>query len=447
MFFNAVIFHGVMLLIVSAGNWYTLTKPDFLWATSVHSPIFFNKSVLVFNPEDLPVITTQPADQLDCEGHIVSFHVLATGLDLSYTWERKKPLESSFSVILDDANVSYPSAGTIRIANAGGTNSPDGTRYRVVVSNATGSVTSNAATLSVNGIMNIIPTVTDKTICYGDTYSYQVNTTYPANVQSYQWKKKETSGVWTDVVNGGAISGATSNQLKFAGATPSENGEYRVTIVFRSSGADCNVTSDSRRRKLTVRPELQAPEVCCGQFICSGVAGPLTAQPASGGSGTYTYQWQERVDGTAVWTNIPGATELSFVPGSQSRYYRIRATDVVCDTMMTGSVLRIDYDSQKPVVNCPVESAAVCAGNLGTYTHSGTGWDASASDNCTVPCVLIFTLTGSTTGTGSSLNGVVFNAGTTTILWLASDLSGNTETCSFSLEVNLLPLTTAIYHN
>jgi len=447
MFFNSVIFPGVLLLIVSAGNWYARTKPDLLWAEERQSLLPLNRSVFTFAPEDQPVITTQPADQLECEGHIVSFHVIATGLDLTYTWERKKPSESSFSIISGDANVSYPSAGTIRIANAGGTNSPDGTRYRVVASNATGSVTSNAATLSVNEIVNIIPVATDKTICYGDNYSYQVYTSYPANVQSYQWKKKIASGVWTDLVNGGAISGATSSQLTFTGATPSENGDYKVTIVFQSSGADCNVTSDSRNRKLTVRPELLAPEACCGQFVCSGTAAPLTAQPPTGGSGSYTYQWQESLDGTSGWANISGAAGLSYVPGSQSRYYRIRTTDVVCDTIVSGSALRIEYDSQKPSVNCPAESAAVCAGSQGTYNHSGTDWDASATDNCTVPCVVMFTLSGSTTGTGSSLNGVIFNPGTTTILWLAADSSGNTETCTFSLVVNPLPLTTAIYHN
>ncbi|MCF8274575.1 MAG: HYR domain-containing protein, partial [Flavobacteriaceae bacterium] len=64
-----------------------------------------------------------------------------------------------------------------------------------------------------------------------------------------------------------------------------------------------------------------------------------------------------------------------------------------------------------------------------TYTKTDTNWDQAATDNCDVPLVQ-YTLTGATTGTGSSLAGVAFNKGVTTLTWSATDASGNSVTTS-----------------
>ncbi|MPM16763.1 hypothetical protein SDC9_63145 [bioreactor metagenome] len=70
-----------------------------------------------------------------------------------------------------------------------------------------------------------------------------------------------------------------------------------------------------------------------------------------------------------------------------------------------------------------------------TYTHVSTGWDAVASDNCGIDS-LFYTLNGATSGTGESLDGVVFNLGNTVVVWTAIDNSGNESTCSFTVIVN-----------
>lgn len=220
--------------------------------------ILFTDSITSFTVtvNSLPVITTQPQNQLDCEGHIVSFNVVATGSGLTYAWQRKKASDSFTDIpMVGETNVSYPSPGTIRLKNVGNSDAPDGTQYRVVITNTdNSSVTSDPAILTVNEITGITPTSTNVTICQGRNSSYQVTTSYPINVVSYQWKKKDSQGLWVNVTDGGAISGATTNHLVFTGATPSESGKYKVTVVFHSSGADCNVTSDTRDRELTVNP-------------------------------------------------------------------------------------------------------------------------------------------------------------------------------------------------
>ena len=92
-------------------------------------------------------------------------------------------------------------------------------------------------------------------------------------------------------------------------------------------------------------------------------------------------------------------------------------------------------DSTKPVFTlCSSNQTAVTDPGVCTYTHGDTNWNATATDNCNVTS-LTYTLTGATTGTGINLNGVAFNKGLTTITWLATDSSGNTETCSYTLSL------------
>ncbi len=95
-------------------------------------------------------------------------------------------------------------------------------------------------------------------------------------------------------------------------------------------------------------------------------------------------------------------------------------------------------DVEPPVfVNCPDGSEFVLNTDsaFNTYTHSGFAWDATASDNCGIDS-FYFVMTGATIGSGSSLDGVVFNMGETTVLWTAADLSGNTIYCEFTVVVN-----------
>jgi len=53
----------------------------------------------------------------------------------------------------------------------------------------------------------------------------------------------------------------------------------------------------------------------------------LTSTAATGGSGTYTYQWQSSPN-NSTWTNISGATTTSYTAGSltATTYYRLVST-------------------------------------------------------------------------------------------------------------------------
>ena len=105
-----------------------------------------------------------------------------------------------------------------------------------------------------------------------------------------------------------------------------------------------------------------------------------------------------------------------------------------CDTK-SGSFQVTVTDDQKPVfTTCMSDQTVGTDAGVCTYTHNGTGWDAAANDNCSVAS-LTYALSGATSGTGISLDQVVFNKGVTTVTWTATDASGNTETCHYDITV------------
>src|SRR4029077_14776994 len=93
------------------------------------------------------------------------------------------------------------------------TTADSGSTFRVVVTNTAGSVTSSAATLTVN-TAPVAPTITtqpvNQTVTAGQTATFTVAATGTAPL-SYQWRK-----------NGTAISGATSSTYTTPATTSSD---------------------------------------------------------------------------------------------------------------------------------------------------------------------------------------------------------------------------------
>jgi hypothetical protein len=86
------------------------------------------------------------------------------------------------------------------------------------------------------------------------------------------------------------------------------------------------------------------------------------------------------------------------------------------------------------VINCITDQVVDANAGECIYTHSGTGWDAIGSDNCSVASIE-YLLSGATIGSGTTLNGIDFNAGVTTVQWTITDGSGNTAVCVYTVTV------------
>jgi hypothetical protein len=103
-----------------------------------------------------------------------------------------------------------------------------------------------------------------------------------------------------------------------------------------------NVVNTRKAVTVTVYGALTAGAIGAAQTICYNTApNPLTQTTApSGGTGTYTYQWQSSTNNSS-WTNITGATSSSYTPGqlTANTYYRRAVTSGSCGTVYSASIL------------------------------------------------------------------------------------------------------------
>jgi hypothetical protein len=168
-----------------------------------------------------PSIATQPQSQSVTAGQTAMFSVTATGTaPLTYQWQKNGVAISGAT------SISYTTPAT--------TTSDNGTQFTVAVSNSQGSVTSNAATLSVGTTTLVAPAITtqpsSKSILVGQTASFQVGASGTGPL-SYQWRK-----------NGTAISGATAASYTTPATTTTDNGAQFTAVVSNTAG---NVTSSA----------------------------------------------------------------------------------------------------------------------------------------------------------------------------------------------------------
>jgi sugar lactone lactonase YvrE len=146
-----------------------------------------------------PTVALQPANLSVTEGQAASFSVAASGdAPLAYQWQRN-------GVDIAGATAtSYTIAATV-LADSGAA-------FRAVVSNAAGTATSNAATLTV--IMSVpVLTVTLQpiatTVVAGTPASFGVAATCSAGTLGVQWQRGQTSGgvlSWANIAAGTALN-------------------------------------------------------------------------------------------------------------------------------------------------------------------------------------------------------------------------------------------------
>ncbi len=192
-----------------------------------------NSATLAVNQSAVgPSITTQPANQSVSVGQTATFSVIATGsAPLTYQWQK------------NNANISgATSASYTTPATVSGDN---GATFRAIVTNSVTSITSNAATLTVNPV-SVGPSITTQpanhTVTVGQTATFSVVAAGTAPL-TYQWQK-----------NNANISGATSASYTTPATVLADSGATFRMIV---TNPVTNITSNSAT--LTVNPVVTSP--------------------------------------------------------------------------------------------------------------------------------------------------------------------------------------------
>ena len=153
---------------------------------------------------EIPTITIQPASLIVTAGNSASFRVVAdSDGSLSYQWKK------------DGSDIAGAAAAIYTISSTATTSAGS---YTVVVTNAAGTVTSAAATLTVNVLPAITTQPSSQTVTAGNSVTFSVVAT-GTPTPTYQWRK-----------DGAAISGATAASYAISSLVSGDAGSYTVVV-------------------------------------------------------------------------------------------------------------------------------------------------------------------------------------------------------------------------
>jgi hypothetical protein len=293
-----------------------------------------------------PTITAQPVNQTVTAGQTASFGAVATGTaPLSYQWQK------SGVNIAGAISATYTTPAT--------TTSDNGATFRVVVSNTAGTVTSAAATLTVNAAA-VAPTITGQpvgqTVTAGQTAGFSVSATGTAPL-SYQWQK-----------NGVTIAGATSATYTTPATTPSDNGATFVVVVSNTAGS-----ATSTPATLTVNAAVVAPTITAqpaGQTVTAGQTASFSA--TANGTAPLTYQWQKS------GVNIAGATSASYTTpatttSDNGATFRVVVSNTAGTVTSAAATLTVTAVAVAPTITAQPASQTVTAGQTASFLVAATG--------------------------------------------------------------------------
>ena len=230
------------------------------------------------------------------------------------------------------------------------TASQNGNEYEAVFANSAGTLTSTAATLTVDSVTT---QPTSEMIVAGQNVSFSVASLNPGGTDTVQWQVSTDGG--TTFTN---IAGATSTTYSFT-PTTAENG-YEYEAVFTNSAG--SFTSKPATLTIAAAPAVTASPT--SEIADSGGTATFTA--AASGTPAPTVQWQVSTDGGTTFTNIAGATSTtySFTPTTAENGYEYQAvfTNSVGNVTTSPATLTVDSITTQPA------SQTINAGQNATFT-------------------------------------------------------------------------------
>jgi hypothetical protein len=274
--------------------------------------------------QSAPAILTNPASQTVVSGSSVTFTASASGYPTPTVQWQQSTNGSTYTNISGATGTSY----TISAASA----SQNGYRYRAVFTNAAGSATTTAATLTVQYAPSVSTNPKNTTVNAGQNATFTAAASgNPA--PTVQWQVSTDGG--NTFSN---ISGATGTTLTVSATTASQNGSIYRAVFTNSVGS-----ATTGNATLTVR---YAPVVTTNPTDQSVTAGQsVTFTAAANGNPAVTVQWQVSTDGGATFTNISGATSttLKFTTTKSQNGYRYRAvfTNSLGSAITTSALLTV----------------------------------------------------------------------------------------------------------
>ena len=349
-----------------------------------------SKATLTVNAAAVaPTITTQPVNQTVTAGQTATFSVVAGGTaPLSYQWQK------------NGVNIAGATASSYTTPATATTDS--GATFDAVVSNTAGSVTSNAATLTVNAAV-VAPTITtppvNQTVTAGQTATFSVVAGGTAPL-SYQWQK-----------NGANIAGATGASYTTPATATTDNGSTFRVVVSNTAGS-----ATSNAATLTVTTAAVAPTITtqpANQTVTAGQTATFTV--VAGGTAPLSYQWQKN------GANIAGATGANYTTLATATTDSGSTFDVVVSNTAgsatsNSATLTVNAAVVAPTITTQPVSQTVTAGQTATFSVVAGGtaplsyqWQKNGANIAGATGASYTTAATATTDSGSTFDVVVSN--------------------------------------
>lgn len=321
------------------------------------TPIDF---VITVNPA--PEITTQPTSSVVCQnGTPTTLSVATSGASPQYQW---------YSNTTNSNIGGTPITGATNADYIPPTDTIGEIFYYCEIMFATGgcsTINSQVASVTVtaNATITMQPALT-QSICVGSTITTPLTVSFTdgTGTVSYQWFSNTTNSN----TGGTPITGATNVDYTPSVFTSTGNFYYYVELSFAGSGCS-SVVSDVSEIQVVAAPVIDMQPIV-SQTLCQNSVPQNLEIQASGGLGTFSYQWYSNtVDSTTGGTLIAGATNAIFTPLTNTvgtlYYYCIisQAASDSCTAISNTSQVNINAG---PAINSQPQSQELCTGDTVT---------------------------------------------------------------------------------
>jgi len=392
-------------------------------------------------------ISPQPVSSTICSGNATTFSLTAAGASLTYQWQVSTNGGTSYSDLSNTGIYTGATNSVLRLSS-GLTSSYNTYKYRCNVTGSCGSVTSSAASLTVNSPITITSQPASSSICENGNASFSVITSGTNPV--YQWEFSSDGTNYASVNTGGIYLNATTATLTLNAATSTYNNyKYRCVVTGTCSSGSSAVSSDAA--SLTINTAPAAPVSITGNSsLCSNTDQVYSVAAVSGAT-AYTWEIPSGWLGTST-TNI-----INVISSTNSGDIRVKAQNSCGESSFTTKAVTVSALAS-PSAAFTINNQEQClSSNSFSFTNgstaatgttiSGSSWDYGdgvGTSALTSPSgynylaagtyTVKLTVTASNNCTSTISKEVVINSAPTgSISGTTSICQGNTATLSVSL--------------
>jgi photosystem II stability/assembly factor-like uncharacterized protein len=339
----------------------TLNNVSFSLNGNEYEAVFTNGlGTVTTNPATLtvqtvPTVTTSPQSQTVSLGQTVTFTAAADGSPTpTVQWQLSTNGGATWNNISGATNTTL-TLNSVQVAQ-------NGSEYRAVFTNAAGTATTSAATLTVLFAPIVQANPSDVAVTVGQNASFTA-TAIANPAASVQWQVSLDDGnTWND------ISGATSDTLTLTNVLFSQNDDE-----FRAEFTNSQGTTPTSAATLAVYIPPTVITNPSSQTLSPGQTATFTA--SASGNPTPTVQWQVSTDGGTTFGSIPGANSTTLTINNVQKYqdgyeYRAVFTNVVSSATTSAATLSIPY---APAVTINPTNLTVTAGQTATFNVAANG--------------------------------------------------------------------------